>query len=1108
MKRLPALFLSLSVYLALVYSVQAMPSYDDVLLVVKSGDAASLEVANYFKAARHIPDVNVVSVPFPSGIGAYDRGSIADRDTFCAAVENHMITNGLASKINYVVLSRGFPLEVLDNAGGTQWCFLDYYLMYYLAGKTNIFTNNSYAFARKTNYNDRVNIKFTRQKYGYYAVSRIDGPGIQQIKELIDGSGAIAYDQYKTGIKYVYETGNPTYASTFATGSTFRTELEGRGVTVTRYLATAPTAVPPGNGAIHSISDMAFAQLDWVTSANGSGQGGTYEHTTFLNIFKKLSFKPGSFMSMFRSFGVRNVGHVYMGGLKVYNQGSGTTGTVTSLMKTDGSDLKLRQQNAIALDPALNQLWVATGVNPWIKPNNFPSKDVTTNEIENLIGNGVVVYDKSGNIIHHFTKASTNGGLLSDNVTIIKHDAYNKRIWAGTYMGVCYYDLLTNTWNSANGLTHATNAPVECIYIDDTTAGQKIYATFHGGVVYINMGLSPGLNSRVVYEYNVASNAVSNKIWINATLMGTDPAPVSNRWEGFSVVKTDPNTLWMNLCWNFPRIIKVNLSAPTIKLLDINLTNINGVDYSQSNNMYNYISDMVVGKGETIPYVYVPVGNTNTATRFGGVLRINPTDDSFQLWGSSTWASGSSYDPTGSDPRPFHVYINPLDPGACYLLSRPRFFSHWRGARLIRFNAANPAGVEWTRDGGGSLGPHNSMAYDTMVNDLTFDNLQWNRVYFVNSQPQAGEQESLYPFFDDGLTAAMGGASHDMSYFDGVYFSTSVNTADMISNTGKDYYLYNTTNLSATWDITAPVAVRLLDGYYMSEAWTGVRPSIVTTGGGGYVGHIFILDPKMAPYAPRVDFTSASPVTYSAGAWQMSLGLTSPGLPAADNTFLASTINANTVTLKNSANATIGLQSIHYSMVGNTISVSTSQPLPAGSYYLTLKCGVDGIKNSKGASLVNTRADEFSEEVTITYSVDDTDGDGMPDAWESANGLNPTVNDASTDLAGDGLPNLIKYALGLSPAVGGDGGHLDFGTIQIEGSDYLTFTFTRPEPPPSDISYLVQQSADLRPASWTSAGLVEVSNTLNGGLRTIIVRSTTPLTSTTRDFMRLKVTHP
>lgn len=45
----------------------------------------------------------------------------------------------------------------------------------------------------------------------------------------------------------------------------------------------------------------------------------------------------------------------------------------------------------------------------------------------------------------------------------------------------------------------------------------------------------------------------------------------------------------------------------------------------------------------------------------------------------------------------------------------------------------------------------------------------------------------------------------------------------------------------------------------------------------------------------------------------------------------------------------------------------------------------------------------------------DADRDGMPDAWETAHGLDPRVNDSKADKDGDGLTNLREYQLGLDP---------------------------------------------------------------------------------------------
>lgn len=46
----------------------------------------------------------------------------------------------------------------------------------------------------------------------------------------------------------------------------------------------------------------------------------------------------------------------------------------------------------------------------------------------------------------------------------------------------------------------------------------------------------------------------------------------------------------------------------------------------------------------------------------------------------------------------------------------------------------------------------------------------------------------------------------------------------------------------------------------------------------------------------------------------------------------------------------------------------------------------------------------------------DSDGDGMDNAWETANGLNPNdSSDAATDRDNDGVSNLAEYLLSTNP---------------------------------------------------------------------------------------------
>lgn len=128
--------------------------------------------------------------------------------------------------------------------------------------------------------------------------------------------------------------------------------------------------------------------------------------------------------------------------------------------------------------------------------------------------------------------------------------------------------------------------------------------------------------------------------------------------------------------------------------------------------------------------------------------------------------------------------------------------------------------------------------------------------------------------------------------------------------------------------------------------------------------------------------------------------------------------------------------------VGATVQLETQAVNPAnfavdatsrGTTYSTSNPAVavvdeNGLVTAKGPGnvVITARNDGLVTTLMLqSFGLLDSDGDGIPDAWEIANGLNPfDPSDASQDPDHDGLTNLQEYLLGTNPHVAdtdGDG---------------------------------------------------------------------------------------
>ena len=161
-------------------------SYADVGVIVNLNSPESIEIGNYFQAARNIPSQNIIFVSVPNTEVINDSVFNVLR----TQIEASLLNSGIENTLNYLVTTKGVPLrrsgiDCIVNQGNGDCGSVDSELSLILGTHaSNIAQSNAFMHPY---FNQ--NVHFTRSQFGMYLVTRLDAFTVGDVKQMIDRSG-------------------------------------------------------------------------------------------------------------------------------------------------------------------------------------------------------------------------------------------------------------------------------------------------------------------------------------------------------------------------------------------------------------------------------------------------------------------------------------------------------------------------------------------------------------------------------------------------------------------------------------------------------------------------------------------------------------------------------------------------------------------------------------------------------------------------------------------------------------------------------------------------------------------------------------------------------
>ena len=1059
-------------------SALAMPSYNDVLLVVNAQSPESQHIGAYFKAARNIPDANVCTISVSAALGTGGRMGNAEKWAALSTIKNHLTKNGLTDKINYIVLTHGIPKYAYTGKKGPNYNgdpidlyhLFDVFLMYQLSESAadskfpNIFTDNKYYYynnvpamqlcadapggqdyvdlknAESVGIGDTLSFfikdnpninqgqvvsvepmssyyhvkflpplwkdftaadsyvksssgtgkKFSKTKFGYYVVGRLDGLGTATIKSMIDNTGFPACESYKKQAngKIKLLTFKPAYNNIVIS------EIKKRG----NIEVTSPVAIPPDvwNPVTRTITlvdvtgdnkvtidttfdkvgkDAMFCYLDDVSGGTGGFVGWPTENDYYADgdfvqdypfIYRGATFLPGSIMMIYRSNPAAYDSHGGTGGVYKMNV---STKAKTSYVKIDASDMKFRHTTCVEYDPVNNQLWVGTGKNQLDVAMNFDQRctDDAHRETMRNDGGGIVIYDTAGNILKWINANDLGSPLKNNRVTKLVYDNRDSNapcMWVVHDKGIQYYDCKSKTWYDIPELQN-DYAAASGLYLDQFGSDKVYFAFYYNGASANTKKVSSQITGAdtSIFEYSKSAKKVTSYVIDSVNNKGLAPrmgkTSVDTIWvsKGNVLYRYDLNGKTVVEMIDMNNVIPEKATPPANLNAPVTIDAIrNVIAIPAAKTVIATVGCNIVYKTDLIP------GTPSACQKKNYIVRI--TENILSTVEVINISEMNSVD--GKKVPDFKVMDVVADPAT--------------SGKTVYMALSNPGTVIRSTDGSGKSWSIFSSDYTAFnyVNGISLDgkgNIYSARGYFVGQNIAADFQAF-------GLCAHGGGMVHD-----GMDYAT----------TGSDAtYLGAYTANTDSWNVRSgngrgvsqvePMMFMLLDGFYTGEARLGVHKCYPTTGGGGHVGHMTVFEPKCAPFAPRVNepLIPANPQVKDKQI--IEIPIISPGLPWHMNDWIMSTFNKDTVQITDETGTVFTPAKYEFIKpsgpdpddkdTGKKYITGTGKLVITGNYTgvlykVKLICGINGLKNIKGASLTNTRPNEFKDEITLNF------GNGM-----------------------------------------------------------------------------------------------------------------------------------